>query len=162
MKIRLVLPADNRNEISRVYEESWKYAYRGIVPQSYLDSIPSGRWADAADRNGTRSLILLDKERIVGTSSVSRSRFTELSDWGEIISLYLLPEYIGKGFGRALLCAATEELRNMGFESILLWVLEENARARRFYERSGFCESGEVLEDQIGGKPLREIQYIKK
>lgn len=162
MEIQLVSPKDNRSEISRVYEESWKYAYRGIIPQTYLDSIPQGHWADAADREGRRSLILLEEGRIVGTSCVSRSRLEELSDWGEIISIYLLPEYIGKGFGHALLCAAVEELRQMGFRSVFLWVLEENARARRFYEREGFTESGKVLDDEIGGRALREVQCIKK
>lgn len=162
MEIRLISPKDNRSEISRVYEESWKYAYRGIIPQAYLDSIPQGHWADAADREGRCSLILLEEGRIVGTSCVSRSRFEELPDWGEIISIYLLPEYIGKGFGHALLCAALDELRQMGFRSVFLWVLKENTRARCFYERAGFSESGKVLDDEIGGKALREVQYIKK
>lgn len=44
MEIRFIAPTDDRSEISRVYEESWKFAYKGIVPQSYLDSIPEGRW----------------------------------------------------------------------------------------------------------------------
>lgn len=161
MEIRLISPKDNRSEISRVYEESWKYAYRGIIPQAYLDGIPQGHWADAAEREGRRSLILLEEGRIVGTSCVSRSRLEELSDWGEIISLYLLPEYIGKGFGHALLHAAVEELRQMGFRSVFLWVLEENTRARRFYEREEFSESGKMLNDEIGGKALCEVQYIK-
>lgn len=60
------------------------------------------------------------------------------------------------------MCAAVEELRQMGFRSVFLWVLEENARARRFYEREGFSESGKVLDDQIGGRALREVQYINK
>lgn len=44
MEIRYITPADDRMLISKVYEESWKYAYKGIIPQHYLDSIPECRW----------------------------------------------------------------------------------------------------------------------
>ena len=44
---------------------------------------------------------------------------------------------------------------------MLLWVLEENVNARRFYEHLGFTANGEVMNDNIGGKDLREIMYIK-
>lgn len=43
MEIRTINNADDRNAISQIYEESWKYAYKGIIPQSYLNSIPKGR-----------------------------------------------------------------------------------------------------------------------
>lgn len=45
MEIRYMIPADDKMEISKIYEESWKYAYKGIIPQDYLDSIPKGRWS---------------------------------------------------------------------------------------------------------------------
>ena len=42
MEIRYLTPEDDPLAVSNIYESSWKYAYRGIVPQSYLDSIPAG------------------------------------------------------------------------------------------------------------------------
>lgn len=42
MEIRRIQESDDRWKISRIYEESWKFAYQGIVPQDYLDSIPTG------------------------------------------------------------------------------------------------------------------------
>ena len=53
MEIRLLRETDSRLEVSRIYEESWKTAYRDIVPQAYLDGIPAGRrpWTGPA---GTR------------------------------------------------------------------------------------------------------------
>lgn len=45
MVIRLINEQDDRFSISHVYEESWKSAYRGMLPQEYLDGIPKGRWA---------------------------------------------------------------------------------------------------------------------
>ena len=67
MIIRLLSEYDDPLALSLVYEESWKHAYKGIIPQNYLDSIPHGRWAEAAKAEGRRSLVLTDGARIVGT-----------------------------------------------------------------------------------------------
>ena len=77
------------------------------------------------------------------------------------MSLYLLPEFIGRGCGKALLAAAVNRLAGQGFQEVLLWVLEENRRARHFYERAGFAAPGDFLVDEIGGKSLREVLYCR-
>ena len=82
-------------------------------------------------------------------------------DYGELVSLYLLPEYMGRGMGSVLLDASLKALSDAGFTNVLLWVLEDNLRAHKFYERSGFINSGEAIDDEIDGKPLRELAYIK-
>lgn len=159
MEIRFITPADDRREISRVYEESWKFAYKGIIPQAYLDGIPEGRWAANLDRPGWQTLVLVEDGKIVGTTSFCKSRFAQFPQWGEIISIYFLPEYMGRGLGKALLKAALAELKKMGYTEVFLWVLEENRRARGFYEAMGFIFANDFLEDHIGGKDLREIRY---
>lgn len=146
--------------VSHVYEESWKAAYRGIVPQAYLNSIPQGRRCNSIDASGRYSLLLLDGSQIVGTASYSASRWAFLESWGEIISIYLLPDYRGKGYGASLLLAATAGLQKLGYREIFLWVLEENRTARRFYEKMGFQSRCTYREDSIGGKVLREVLYI--
>lgn len=160
MIIRKINQTDSRYEISNIYEQSWKYAYKGIIPQEYLDSIPSGQWCGAIDNPDRHTLIMLDRDKIIGTSSYCKSRFDDYNDWGEIISIYFLPEYIDKGYGKQLLEKAVEELKAMGFKTIFLWVLEDNHRARNFYKRFGFKYSSEYLENNIGGKQLRELQYV--
>ena len=52
MEIRPLRKTDSRLEVSRIYEESWKHAYRGIVPQDYLDHIPVGGWCGVLDQAG--------------------------------------------------------------------------------------------------------------
>lgn len=162
MEIRALNGTDDRLAVSRIYEESWKFAYKGIVPQDYLDGIPAGRWAPALGRAGWDTLVLTEGDRPVGTSSLCASRWPEWPGFGEIVSLYLLPEYMGKGFGAPLLDAAVRELERKGFRDVLLWVLEENRRARRFYEKNGFHPEGASMEDSIGGKPLRELLYCRR
>ena len=162
MEIRYVSQNDDRYELSRIYEESWKYAYKGIIPQSYLDSIPSGRWSAHADREGMYTLVAAEDNKLIGTASFCKSRFEKFADYGEIVSIYLLPEYIGKGYGKMLFEAVMKELIKLGFKDVFLWVLEDNTRAMTFYEKSGFSYSGEFLDDNIGGKDLRELQYCYK
>lgn len=159
MEIRRLSESDDRNAVSRIYEESWKWAYKGIIPQDYLDSIPSGKWAAGLDTAGRSSLVMLENKEFIGTSSFCSSRFPEFEGMGEIVSIYLLPEFAGKGYGRQLLDAVIGELSDMGFDEVFLWVLEENMRARGFYEKAGFTANGKFLEDNIGGKDLREIMY---
>ena len=140
MEIRYVRPDDSLLAISNIYERSWKYAYQNIIPQDYLDSIPTGRWANSITKNGMNNLVLLENGRIIGTAAICKSRWENYSDYGEIVSIYFLP-------------------KKLGFDRILLWVLEENSRARRFYERNGFTCSGEYMNDTIGGKELKEVMY---
>lgn len=160
MEIRLINQYDDKYAISRIYEESWKYAYREIIPQTYLNNIPKGRWAKRLDQPHLNSLILTENQQIIGTTAYCKSRFQEMADYGEIVSLYLLPEHMGKGYGKILLQSAIQKLADLGYKDIFLWVLEENKNARHFYEKFGFYPSGRCLNDNIGGKDLRELQYI--
>lgn len=160
MNIRLIVPGDDRMAISRVYEESWRHAYQGVIPHAYLDAIPTGYWASAIDMPGRETLLLLDKENIVGVCSFGPSRFKKLVNWGEIFSIYLLPQYMGKGCGTQLLRSAIEELEKRSYKKLFLWVLEENKRARSFYERLGFYPSSDMMTNCIGGRTLRGIRYI--
>lgn len=162
MEIRRLRTEDDRNALSRIYEESWRFAYKGIIPQDYLDSIPKGQWSASADKPNISTLIVTEDGEMVGTASFCPSRFEDMAGWGEIVSIYLLPGFMGKGYGKMLFAEAVRELEETGFRDIFLWVLEENTNARRFYEKQGFVPSGKHLDDNIGGKPLREIQYVRK
>lgn len=125
MEIRYVTQNDDLLEISGVYESSWKYAYKGIIPQEYLYSIPAGRWADSIGKAGMNNLVLTENGRIIGTASFCGSRWAEHGECGGIVSIYFLPEFIGQGYGGLLLSKCVEELKQCGFEKVLLWVLED-------------------------------------
>lgn len=159
MEIRFINQNDDLLDISNIYECSWKYAYKHIIPQEYLDSIPKGRWASSITKDGISNLVILENGVIIGTASICKSRWKQYSEYGEIVSIYFLPEYMGKGFGNHLLKRCIEELKRLGFDKILLWVLENNIRARKFYEKNGFVCSDEYLNDNIGGKEIREVMY---
>lgn len=160
MEIRQIKKTDDRFAISHIYEEGWKFAYRDIILQSYLDSIPDGHWVSNLDKEGMNSLIMIETDIFIGTAGYCKSRFSDFDGFGEIVSIYLLPQYIGKGYGKYLMDAVIDELSKLGYRDIFLWVLEENYRARKFYEKFGFICSDRYLDDNIGGKKLREVQYV--
>lgn len=162
IEIRYINSMDDRNKLSNIYEESWKHAYRGIIPQDYLNAIPKGQWNKNFDITGWNTVVLIKDGAYIGTSSFCKSRFEKYSDSGEVISIYLLPEYMGKGYGNKLLNFVMNEIIEQGFKEVFLWVLEDNHIARRFYENYGFEFDGDYIDDNIGGKNLREVRYVYK
>lgn len=162
MDIRYMTATDDRNEISEVYEQSWKHAYQGIIPDEFLESIPQGKWAEHLNREGMFHLVAIDEGRIVGTASFGRSRWEKHPKHGEIVSIYLLPEYMGQGIGAKLLRACYTQLRQQDYERVLLWVLEDNQRARNFYEKNGFICQEETMESEYSGKMVKEVLYEKE
>ncbi|SFE49154.1 Ribosomal protein S18 acetylase RimI [Peptostreptococcaceae bacterium pGA-8] len=162
MEIRYITSFDDRNLISKIYEDSWRHAYRGIISQEYLDKIPKGHWSKAFDISDWNTVVCIHDGKYIGTSSFCKSRFEKYNDLGEVISIYLLPEYMGLGYGKQLLDFVVEQLKEQGYTEAFLWVLEENERARNFYEKYGFKLDNDYLEDTIAGKELREVRYTLK
>lgn len=146
--------------VSRIYALSWKAAYRGIVLDHYLDSLSEGHWISCLSEQGRRALVLFDRGQYAGTVSYGAARDPEMAGFGELISIYLLPEYWSRGCGTQLLRAALAGLRGTGYEKAYLWVLQENRRARRFYERNGFMQDKGRLQTHIGGTELTELRYV--
>ena len=148
---------------ANVFVRSWRSAYKGIVPKDYLDKLTPEKWEERLieDISGeTTNFIVLDGTSCVGISSVAASRDKGDDGCGEIIAIYLLPEYSGKGIGAALIKWDMEYLESGGYNTACLWVLEKNDSARRFYERHGFMPTAQHKVIDIGGKPLGAIKYI--
>ncbi len=95
--------------------------------------------------------------RVVAFGWVGESR--EVADEGELYAIYALPEAWGSGVGRVLMEAALASLREEGFLAAILWVLEDNPRARRFYEREGWRHDGGRREDEHLGARVAEVRY---
>lgn len=159
MEIRKLLECDAPN-VSEIYALSWKAAYKGIIPQKYLDELSLERWIPFLKVSPSSSHILLNGDHYIGTSAVSKAREEQMNGWGEIISLYVLPQYFGEGYGKQLFLHAIKDLKEQGYDKIYLWVLEENSRARAFYERHGFSPTKDTITIEIGGKVLTEMRYV--
>jgi ribosomal protein S18 acetylase RimI-like enzyme len=56
-----------------------------------------------------------------------------------------------------------QRLQAEGFATAVLWVLEDNPRARRFYERHGWAASGiEANFDEYCEVSVPEVEYRKE
>jgi RimJ/RimL family protein N-acetyltransferase len=154
--------------MGRVYVDTWKAAYRGMIPQEFLDGLTASRWEDryrqTLGKEGMpKAAVLLLDGQIIGVSSFMKTRDNDLTDdYGEIISIYVLPEYWHMGYGTLMLNWVTRELEKLGFTDCVLWTLEENLRAQRAYERFGFTRDGARKNQEFSGKDVWEIRYRKK
>ena len=72
--VRPLGEGDDLMAVSRVYEEAWRAAYSGIVPQGYLDSIETGRWASRIGSDGCSTLVACEGETIVGSCGYGPAR----------------------------------------------------------------------------------------
>ena len=158
--IRRARPTDAA-DIGRVYVESWRRTYPGLIPDHYLLSLSADsqalRWRarltqrpdpTPIDHGYDRDSVFVAIERLhglVGFTSCGRQRDPYAGHDGydgEIYTLYLLDDAQGRGLGRRLMAAAATELLARGHASGLVWVLRDNP-ARWFYERLGGARLGE-------------------
>ncbi len=161
--IRKAVAADGR-AIARVHVESTLSTYRGIMPDDYLDSIDvkerENRWRDIlADSDDARfTYVCEERGQIVGFAAGGPERIGDSAHDGELYAIYLLENHQRKGIGRRLTAAIAQRLLEAGMQSMLIWVLADNAPARRFYE----ALDGENVREQeitIGGANLIEVAY---
>lgn len=154
---------DDVYDISRIYALSWKSAYRGIVPNTYLDDLREDFWVEffngSINEESINVKMIFHNEVPVGAVAYGMSRDESLKDFGEIFSIYLLPEYFGKGFGNKLLESALDDLKSLGFNNVYLWVLENNINAQSFYMRNGFYKTNNKSYIEIQGERLIDIRY---
>ena len=155
---------DDAPDIARVRAESWRAAYRGIVPDAYLDAIDVSEWAERQRRNmegQPHELMAFVAEtggRVVGWAVAGPNRHPSLDYAGELYAIYLLPQYQRRGIGTALTMTTARWLVSQGMDSMILWVLEDNHPSRRFYEALGGQLCG-AKQTQIGGVWLPEVAY---
>jgi GNAT superfamily N-acetyltransferase len=152
--------------IATVHVRSWQSAYRGLVPQDFLDGLdPTQRcmqWERVLTSQAERETTLVAEEagEVVGFAHVCPSRDDQApSTVGELTSVYLLAEAWGRGFGRDLMGSAVSAMREAGFAQATLWVLAGNHRARRFYEAAGWSTDGATKQDDLRGFVLEEVRY---
>lgn len=149
--------------ISTIHALSWKRIYRGIIPDAYLDELPLDFWQESFERwlssGSVRARLVLEDARPVGCISFGCAREEKLSGWGEIVSLYLLPDHRSMGYGRMLVDEALNEFRTEGYGNVYLWVVKENASARAFYERMGFAATDDEYPVNLAGRSIIDLRY---
>lgn len=160
---------NDASAIARVHVASWQAAYKGLMPDDFLASLSvenRTRGWHAVFKDGDQSVFVAEENaRICGFASCSKTREQDLdpSKVGEIQAIYLESSSWGKRYGKALMNRSLTTLREQGFCEVMLWVLDSNGRAIRFYEGCGFAPDGQVKTETIGdGVEVKELRYSMK
>jgi GNAT superfamily N-acetyltransferase len=158
--------------LAAMHVRTWQAGYAGIMPAEVLDALDPAAFAETRRaRNappGAQTLVAEDDGMIVGFTSfgpqLGQHGGDSVGGVGEIYAIYVAPERWGTGAGRVLMTAAREALTAAGFAEMRLWVLAENHRARRFYERAGMAPDGarDMFTPRGSSVELLEIRYAMR
>ncbi|KJK49598.1 hypothetical protein UK23_13575 [Lentzea aerocolonigenes] len=153
MTVRLAEVSDAA-DVALVHVRTWQVVYRGHMPDELLDNLSvearTSMWERLIPSGGVW-VALLDGA-VVGFASTGPSRDADAAS--ELYAIYLLPSAWGSGLAEPLLTTALS-----GMTDTVLWVLEDNPRARRFYERLGFVVDGMTRVEEFGSSVVKEVRY---
>jgi len=145
IKIRAARPED-AGQIATVHIKTWQSSYAGIFPEDKLAELDqehqtySERWnANLTSGEQLPAFFVAEAggEKIVGFAGAGRQNNPDYPYDGELFVIYILPKYQRRGLGRRLIAATAGKLHELGYASLMLWVLEENPGSRMFYETLG-------------------------
>ncbi|MEU9339409.1 GNAT family N-acetyltransferase [Streptomyces sp. NPDC048290] len=157
------------DRVAEIRTEGWRSAYRGLMPQPYLDGLSA---TEDAERQRARltgppaTVVDLVAERdgeVLGWACHGPYRAdtgTPSAD-AELYTLYVDPTRQGEGVGQALLRESLRRCVATGHPRMLLWVVEGNTRARHFYERAGFTPDGTREPYEVAGSQVPELRYTR-
>jgi GNAT superfamily N-acetyltransferase len=151
--------------ISDVRIRSWQAAYAHVFPAERLASLDERReqqarhWRTVIEEPSVPGHMLVAERggEAIGFSSIGRARDDPAA--GEIYAIYVLPEAWGTGAGHALMQESVRRLRDDGYGEGILWVLDDNPRARTFYEREGWSPMDVRREETFLGTVVHEVRY---
>ena len=160
--LRHALPHDS-DAIAALHAESWRSAYRGLVPDDFLGAgLDAERQQAWRDRFATvppdRRLVLLatSGDALIGFTCVladGETGFGPLLD-----NLHVKPGWRGRGIGARLLDESRAWVDRIApGQPMHLWVMEGNTAARAFYRARGGTE-GELRVNEMGGAPVAAVR----
>ncbi len=152
--------------IAEVRVDGWQAAYRGLIPDAYLDGMcvdtneeRTKRWL--ANPLDSVSFVCAEDEKIVGWTTVhfpGRDKDLDRSV-AELSACYARRSVWGRGVGFQLWNAARHTLQNLGAREMSLWVLRGNSVGIQFYERQGLTFDGATkTETLMPGIELTELR----
>ncbi|ATE56552.1 GNAT family N-acetyltransferase [Actinosynnema pretiosum] len=162
---------DDAPEIARINVESWQRAYRGIVADPVLDRmLPESRlpgWVRVlALPDPSRVFVAVEPSGKIGAYCAvdavreERDAHPDLRT-GELVAMYADPGFLGTGAGHAVHEAAVAHLADQGFRYAVLWVFEDSAPSREFYESHGWRHDGASERYELAEQLLPEVRYAR-
>jgi len=152
--------AGDAARLGEIHVRTWQAAYEHVFGADRLAGMRAERRTEQWQgwlADGVDAWVFEDEAgAVVGFVWIGGSR--EAEDEGELFAIYVLPEAWGSPAGRELKAVARDALR-AAYPTSILWVLEDNPRARRFYEREGWELDGGRKEEEVLGATVTEVRY---
>lgn len=154
---------DDAEALAYIQTESWKSAFNKILSKEDLDKCTNidkamEMYSMILSKNIGNGYILSVNGNAHCMAYWDKTREEEMEGYAEIICIHSLANNWGKGYGTMLMEYMLEEIELAGFNKVMLWVFEENNRARSFYEKHGFILT-EKSKEFCGAY---EVMYIKE
>ena len=162
-----VLVRDAREEdaerVAEVHVRSWQVAYEHVFGEDRLASLSVAQRVSVVRSwlaHPERGALLVAEVGGAVAGFCSAGAANELGpDVGEVYAIYADPGHWDLGVGRALMVRTLEVLRERGYAEAVLWVLDDNPRARRFYEAGGWrLDGGRRAGEHLGVRTV-ELRY---
>ncbi len=165
----IIRPAEEKDapQIAKVHVRTWQCAYKGQIPDSYLDSLSVEKrtkgWKESLSKSEpeTQTFVAESDGKILGFVSAGSCKDKKMPpEIGELWAIYVDQDHMGKGVGSLLLKNSLNYLRELKFTKAVLWVLTSNSRSRGWYESKGWKIEGKTKIDSSRGFKLHETRYI--
>ena len=128
--------------IAHIITVAWNETYKGIVPDWFLEELKKNESERAEkmykdfDPNNNNQFVLEVNNEVVGFVNFGASNDKDYQDCGEIIALYIISKYKGNGFGRKLVDSAKKELKQQGYNKMIIACIKGNP-SNEFYKHIG-------------------------
>lgn len=153
--------------LARIHVETWQCAYKGQVPDEYLNSLSvttrTQKWREIVDKQeeGTQTFVAEVDNQVVGFCFVGYCRDEDQGkDTGELWSIYIDAKFMIMGVGSSLMNEAIKFFKSNGYKKATLWVLDTNAKSRKWYENRGWKVEGLTKVEPRDGFSLNEVRYV--
>lgn len=158
---------EDADTLALINSKSIQEGFKGIISDEFLKEKFSferlkERFNKELDEGNTTNCVIYKDGMPIGIQTFAKDDWMDRDNFEiDIWRIYLLPDYWGKNLGLEFIEWGINELKNKGYKKAALWVLEENMRARKFYEKAGFIHEGEIRIINVG-KEVKEYRYIKQ
>ena len=146
--------------IGKIYTDSWKVTYNGMVAQEYLDSLSyqdaENKWKRFLNNKDNILLVAESDSKIIGFVAVCS---TDIAAQSELYALYVDINLKNKGIGSKLLASLIIELKNMEMQSLIVWAMAKNINTVSYYKHKGAIECQRRI-NTFGNEKVEDICLI--
>ncbi len=133
--------------LAYIQTESWKAAFCDILSKEVLERCTNldkaiEMYKRLLEQKIGNGYLLSVEGKPHAIAWWDATRETDMPGYAELICIHSLQDKWRKGFGSKLMDRVLEDISKVGYDKVMLWVFEENLRARGFYEKYGFVLNG--------------------